>query len=412
MTMENSSNVAQSSKWKLPIMIAGFVIVVALVFYFVFEGTKNDITIVNAGEKIESRTHAKTVSEALDEAGIKVSERDEIAPGKNAEIKDGMEIKYLPARQITINDNGTKKDVWSTKANVADLLKDENITTRPQDVLNVALDTKLKNGLEVNINRAIQLSLQNGAKKDTVWTTKTKVSDLLAEKNIKLDQDDRVSPAKDSNLKEKMTVEVTYVNSKAEKKNEQVKFETVYKEDDSLNKGVEKVVQEGKNGKKVVEYKVTFENGKEKKRDVIKENVTSNKTDKVVVRGTKEKVVATPVSNVSTSSATSSSSSSSSSSASSTPSGGKTYKMESTAYSGGGTTAYGINLSANPGLKVIAVDPRIIPLGSKVWVEGYGEAIAGDTGGAIKGNIVDVYFPNESQCYSWGRRMVTVKVLN
>ncbi|EAK8847005.1 DUF348 domain-containing protein [Listeria monocytogenes] len=408
MTMENSSNVAQSSKWKLPIMIAGFVIVVALVFYFVFEGTKNDITIVNAGEKIESRTHAKTVSEALDEAGIKVSERDEIAPGKNAEIKDGMEIKYLPARQITINDNGTKKDVWSTKANVADLLKDENITTRPQDVLNVALDTKLKNGLEVNINRAIQLSLQNGAKKDTVWTTKTKVSDLLAEKNIKLDQDDRVSPAKDSNLKEKMTVEVTYVNSKAEKKNEQVKFETVYKEDDSLNKGVEKVVQEGKNGKKVVEYKVTFENGKEKKRDVIKENVTSNKTDKVVVRGTKEKVVATPVSNVSTSSATSSSSSS----ASSTPSGGKTYKMESTAYSGGSTTAYGINLSANPGLKVIAVDPRIIPLGSKVWVEGYGEAIAGDTGGAIKGNIVDVYFPNESQCYSWGRRMVTVKVLN
>ncbi|EBF5130329.1 DUF348 domain-containing protein [Listeria monocytogenes] len=404
MTMENSSNVAQSSKWKLPIMIAGFVIVVALVFYFVFEGTKNDITIVNAGEKIESRTHAKTVSEALDEAGIKVSERDEIAPGKNAEIKDGMEIKYLPARQITINDNGTKKDVWSTKTNVADLLKDENITTRPQDVLNVALDTKLKDGLKVNIDRAIQLSLQNGTKKDTVWTTKTKVSDLLAEKNIKLDQDDRVSPAKDSNLKEKMTVEVTYVNSKAEKKNEQVKFETVYKEDDSLNKGVEKVVQEGKNGEKVVEYKVIFENGKEKKRDVIKENVTSNKTDKVVVRGTKEKVVATQVST--------SSSSASSSSSSAPSSGGKTYRMESTAYSGGGITAYGINLSANPGLKVIAVDPRVIPLGSKVWVEGYGEAIAGDTGGVIKGNIVDVYFPNESQCYSWGRRMVTVKVLN
>ncbi|EAD5842242.1 TPA_asm: DUF348 domain-containing protein [Listeria innocua] len=405
MTMENSSNVAQSSKWKLPIMIAGFVIVVALVFYFVFEGTKNDITIVNAGEKIESRTHAKTVSEALDEAGIKVSAQDEIAPGKNAEIKDGMEIKYLPARQVTINDNGTKKNVWSTKANVADLLKDENITTRPQDVLNVALDTKLKNGLEVNINRAIELSLQNGTKKDTVWTTKKKVSDLLTEKNIKLDKDDRVSPAKDSNLKEKMTVQVTYVNSKAEKKNEQIKFETVYKEDDSLNKGVEKVVQEGKNGEKVVEYNVTFENDKETKRDVIKENVTSEKTDKVVVRGTKEKAKVSQIANASSSKATTSN-------ASSAPSGGKTYRMESTAYSGGGMTAYGINLSANPGMKVIAVDPNVIPLGSKVWVEGYGEAIAGDTGGVIKGNIVDVYFPNESQCYSWGRRMVTVKVLN
>lgn len=405
MTMENSSNVAQSSKWKLPIMIAGFVIVVALVFYFVFEGTKNDITIVNAGEKIESRTHAKTVSEALDEAGIKVSAQDEIAPGKNAEIKDGMEIKYLPARQVTINDNGTKKNVWSTKTNVADLLKDENITTRPQDVLNVALDTKLKNGLEVNINRAIELSLQNGTKKDTVWTTKKKVSDLLTEKNIKLDKDDRVSPAKDSNLKEKMTVQVTYVNSKAEKKNEQIKFETVYKEDDSLNKGVEKVVQEGKNGEKVVEYNVTFENDKETKRDVIKENVTSEKTDKVVVRGTKEKAKVSQIANASSSKATTSN-------ASSAPSGGKTYRMESTAYSGDGMTAYGINLSANPGMKVIAVDPNVIPLGSKVWVEGYGEAIAGDTGGVIKGNIVDVYFPNESQCYSWGRRMVTVKVLN
>ncbi|EFR89063.1 conserved hypothetical protein, partial [Listeria marthii FSL S4-120] len=143
-------------------------------------------------------------------------------------------------------------------------------------------------------------------------------------------------------------------------------------------------------------YKVTFENGKEKKRDVITENVTSNKVDKVVARGTKAKPVATQVST----------------SSSSAPSGGKTYRMESTAYSGGGITAYGINLSANKGLKVIAVDPRVIPLGSKVWVEGYGVAIAGDTGGVIKGNIVDVYFPSESQCYSWGRRMVTVKVLD
>ncbi|MBS9350203.1 G5 and 3D domain-containing protein [Listeria welshimeri] len=412
MTMENSSNVAQSSKWKLPIMIAGFVIVVALVFYFVFEGTKNDITIVNAGEKTESKTHAKTVSEALDEAGIKVSAHDEVAPGKNAEIKDGMEIKYLPARQITINDNGTEKNVWSTKSNVADLLKDENITTRPHDVLSVSLDDKLKDGLEIDINRAIQLSLQNGAKKDTVWTTKTQVGDLLSEKNIKLDKDDRVSPAKDSNLKEKMTVQVTYVDSKADKKKEQIKFNTVYKEDDSLNQGTEKVVREGKTGEKVIEYKVTFENGKEKKRDIIKENITSAKTDKVVVRGTKEKAVVSKIANAKPAKKVTTTNTSSHKSSSKAPSNGKTFTMESTAYSGGGVTATGINLSANPGMKVVAVDPSIIPLGSRVWVEGYGEAIAGDTGGAIKGNIVDVYFSNESSCYSWGRRTVTVKVLN
>ena len=64
-----------------------------------------------------------------------------------------------------------------------------------------------------------------------------------------------------------------------------------------------------------------------------------------------------------------------------------------TAYCTGcsGTTAYGIDLRSNPNQKVIAVDPRVIPLGTRVWVEGYGEAIAGDTGGAIKGNKIDVF---------------------
>lgn len=76
-------------------MIVGFVIVVVLVFYFVFEGIKNDIIIVNVGEKIELRIYVKIVLEVLDEVGIKVSECDEIVLGKNVEIKDGMEIKYL-----------------------------------------------------------------------------------------------------------------------------------------------------------------------------------------------------------------------------------------------------------------------------------------------------------------------------
>ncbi|MET3574576.1 LysM peptidoglycan-binding domain-containing protein [Bhargavaea ullalensis] len=85
-----------------------------------------------------------------------------------------------------------------------------------------------------------------------------------------------------------------------------------------------------------------------------------------------------------------------------------------TAYCGGcsGVTATGINLRANPNAKVIAVDPRVIPLGTKVWVEGYGEAIAGDTGGAIKGNRIDVFIPNKGRALQWGSRTVKVKILN
>jgi 3D (Asp-Asp-Asp) domain-containing protein len=77
-----------------------------------------------------------------------------------------------------------------------------------------------------------------------------------------------------------------------------------------------------------------------------------------------------------------------------------------------GITKTGINLKANPNVKVIAVDPSIIKLGTKVWVEGYGYAVAGDIGSAIKGNKIDVFFPNKNQAYSWGRKSVKIKILD
>ncbi|WP_420541212.1 3D domain-containing protein [Priestia filamentosa] len=77
-----------------------------------------------------------------------------------------------------------------------------------------------------------------------------------------------------------------------------------------------------------------------------------------------------------------------------------------------GVTATGIDLKSNPNQKVIAVDPSVIPLGSRVWVQGYGEAIAGDTGGAIKGNRIDLFMADQHQAKNWGSRTVQVKVLN
>ncbi|MFD1207152.1 MULTISPECIES: 3D domain-containing protein [Sporosarcina] len=76
-----------------------------------------------------------------------------------------------------------------------------------------------------------------------------------------------------------------------------------------------------------------------------------------------------------------------------------------------GITATGINLKRNPDSKVIAVDPDVIPLGTKVHVEGYGYAIAGDIGSSIKGNKIDVFFPTKSEAYQWGRKKVKIKIL-
>ncbi|AMM91600.1 3D domain-containing protein [Peribacillus simplex] len=93
----------------------------------------------------------------------------------------------------------------------------------------------------------------------------------------------------------------------------------------------------------------------------------------------------------------------------------KTITVNATAYTANckgcsGITASGLNLKKNPNAKAISVDPKVIPLGTKVHVEGYGEAIAADKGGAIKGNKIDVFYSSHSKAMNWGRKTVKVKV--
>src|SRR5699024_4923593 len=102
---------------------------------------------------------------------------------------------------------------------------------------------------------------------------------------------------------------------------------------------------------------------------------------------------------------------------SSSETSGETMTMEATAYTADcegctGVTATGIDLKNDRNKKVIAVDPDVIPLGSTVKVDGYGTAIAGDTGGAIKGNIIDLHMPSTDEALQWGRQEVNVEILD
>lgn len=106
-----------------------------------------------------------------------------------------------------------------------------------------------------------------------------------------------MKPAKTAKLAENMTVVVTYVDKKTDEKKSKVDFKTVVKEDSSLKKGEEKVVQAGKAGEKVAKYDVVIENGKEKQRKLLTEQVTTKPEDKIVVRGTKEDVVVAAIEN-------------------------------------------------------------------------------------------------------------------
>lgn len=96
---------------------------------------------------------------------------------------------------------------------------------------------------------------------------------------------------------------------------------------------------------------------------------------------------------------------------------GKTISVSATAYTAGcegcsGITYTGVDLNANPNAKVIAVDPNVIPLGTEVYVEGYGYATAADIGGAIKGNKIDIHVPTKDEAITWGVKTVDVTILD
>jgi 3D (Asp-Asp-Asp) domain-containing protein len=83
---------------------------------------------------------------------------------------------------------------------------------------------------------------------------------------------------------------------------------------------------------------------------------------------------------------------------------GRTLAVVATGYSMPGSTSTGLRV----GWGVAAVDPSVIPLGTHMTIPGYGEAVAADTGGAVVGSVVDLWFPTAAQANAWGRRTVTI----
>ena len=184
---------------------------------------------------------------------------------------------------------------------------------------------------------------------------------------------------------------------------EEINFNIVKRLNPMLEAGTINTVQEGVNGAKNVTYKVTYEKGVEVSREVVSEEITKEPIDKIVEYGNKNASADAPVNT-----------------------GVLDYKAvitcNATAYdlsaeeNGGyaGQTATGVPLDKG----VIAVDPKVIPLGSRVYIEAldgswsYGYAVAADTGGAIKGKRVDLCYRTRSECIQFGRRPCRVYILN
>ncbi|EIM05859.1 hypothetical protein A1A1_13952 [Planococcus antarcticus DSM 14505] len=459
--MSNKVNITKSSKLfkgkSLAVTIATVLLFAAVLTFAIYEGTKNTVTVTANGEKEEVRTHAETVGDFLKEQDIKPGEHDFVSHSTETAINEDMALEWDAAEQYAVTVDGKATSAWTTGNTVSEILETANIELTKYDKVSPALEDQVDEETTISVEKAYEVTIQDGLEEKKVRSTSTTVADLLKQHKVSLGKLDRVESEMDELVLPNSEVKVVRVEKVTDIVEDSVKYAVETKKDNSLLKGSEKLVQKGTNGVVEKTYEVVKENGKEVKRDLKNEKVVKEPTKQVtavgtktvvasVSRGTQAKVAAPaakaePVkqaapaqekqkaapqqekATVKTASvkkapaAPAKAEPAKTAPAEKEPSGGKEFYVSATAYTAScagcsGITATGINLHSNPGLKVIAVDPNVIPLGSKVWVEGYGNAIAGDTGGAIKGNKIDLFMANKSDALSFGRKQVKVRILN
>ena len=450
-TQKNKSFTGKS----VAVSIATVLLFAAVLAFAIFEGTKNTVTVTANGETEEIRTHAETVGDVLDEQAIEVGKDDFLSHSADTKIEGDTAIEWDQAEQYAVTVDGETRSAWTTENTVAAILEKAEIELTQHDKVSPALDETVDEDTVIDVEKAYEVTIVDGGKDKKVWSTSTTVADFLKQHSIELSKLDRVEQELDELVLPNSKVEVVRVEKVTDVVEDAVKYAVETKKDSSLLKGSEKLVQKGQNGLVEKTYEVVKENGKEVKRELKEEKVVKEPTQQILAVGTKTVVASvsrgtatkqaaapkqatakketSPVKQASAKAETAAAPKAAVTAkapvkakaapqpakkeAASEPTGGKEFYVSATAYTASctgcsGITATGINLKANPGLKVIAVDPSVIPLGSKVWVEGYGNAIAGDTGGAIKGNKIDLFMPNRADALAFGRKQVKVKILN
>lgn len=248
------------------------------------------------------------------------------------------------------------------------------------------------------LNKEVTLVVKG--EETTVSTFKSTAKEILEEQNVKYDGNDIVSVDLDSKLKDGSKIEIIEVKEEVIKENKEIPFEVNVVEDSNLLKGKTEVKTEGQAGKNELVYKITYHNGKQIEKKFVEELVSIEPVNKIVKKGTKVEV------QVASSRGSNTGRKANATTASSSK--GKHMKVVATAYTGDPITATG----TIPKWGTIAVDPSVIPYGTKVYIPQFGQTfIAEDCGGAIKGNKIDIFMNDESTVKNWGRRTIDIYIV-
>lgn len=315
-----------------------------------------------------------------------------------------ISILEYKTKKVNICIDNRKTTITTFKSTVGELLDKEGIVLAKGGYMNLKSSDRLEDDTTIVIKTPKTYKLELAGKIFEVESTEDNVGGILKDLNIELSDNDYTIPSIDEKINPLDNIEVVRMEETVDTFKDEIPFENIQRKSNKLAKGTTKVLQDGHNGVKEVNIKKTIKNGKVINEKIVSEKIITKPVAKIVEVGTKDMHVASR--------------------------GNFRFKnsftVTATAYdlsyaSCGkypGEKGYGITASgtkARPG--TVSVDPRVIPLGTKLYIESldgtpdYGFAIAEDTGGAIKGNRIDLFFSSAKACRQFGRRKVKVYIL-
>ena len=231
-----------------------------------------------------------TVQEILDEAEISVAGKDILLPYTQYDVitKDSdIEIlRYAKAEVVT--ENG-QVELELTGGTVQDALQKADIELVANDYVNHDMNAFLTNRMTISVVHRLDIAIKADGRTEHFLTQADTVGELLAEQEITLGELDRVKPALDSKLSDGSKVVVKRVEVKEVTEIEPILFETEVTYSNSMTVGTSSITTEGINGEKEVTYEITYVDGKEESRKVIRETVLKEAVNQVLVQGSKPK---------------------------------------------------------------------------------------------------------------------------
>ncbi len=415
--INRENKIWQTAKIVISIIL---VIMCALTIGAAAVSSSYDVTVIDGKRSVKITTRSDDVNVILQQANIVTDGNDIINTEKLVPGKDST-VVVTRGYDVILSFNGKEKAFVGYK-NVEEILDKANIKLGKGYEINCNLTDTLYNGMKIVVTKNIKVKIIADGKQSIEKVMTSTVEKILAQVGIKLGKDDIVSPKRGTVIMAKTVITVKRVKFSQRTATEKIPYTSTYENSSKLEEGTFSVKSAGSDGQRTVKYLDKYVDGKRVSSKELSSKVIKKAVNEVVLRGTKtvpgKKTVAANA-NISSIKTVSNFKLPSNYSVNSNlvPT---SYKRKLT---GSGTAYYGgyrTSTGKVPQPGYVAVNPKIIPYGSKLWIVSddgkyvYGYAIAADTGGFIyngTGTIADLYFNTYGECVNFGRRNITVYVL-